>query len=106
MKKLYLILAAIAAVSCGTSSTEDNDPWGQIDPGKAASQPKVMRELSMHSSKMGRNMTYSVWLPAEFDDSKTYPFLYLLHGYETDDQNAHFDVCWLDKGNAAKIAED
>ena len=107
MKKLFLLsLAVLAVVSCGTSTTQDNDPWGNLDLDKTPAKPKVLRELSMHSSKMGRNMTYSVWLPAEYDDSKTYPFLYLLHGYETNDQNAHFDVCWLDKGNAEIIAQD
>lgn len=107
MKKLLIIsFALLAAVSCGTSTTENNDPWGKVDPDKATAQPKVLAELSMQSSKMGRSMTYSVWLPAGFDETKTYPFLYLLHGYETDDQNAHYDRCWLDKGNAAKIARD
>ncbi|MBR4808949.1 MAG: hypothetical protein IK031_01555 [Bacteroidales bacterium] len=106
MKKLYILFAILAAVSCGTSNTQNNDPWGKVDPEKAAAQSKVLAELSMQSVKMGRSMTYSVWLPAEFDESKTYPFLYLLHGYETNDQNAHYDRCWLDKGNAAKIADD
>ena len=104
MKKLYLILAAIAAVSCGTSSTHDNDPWGNLDPEKAAVKAKVV-ELSMQSTKLSQKMTYSVWVPAEYDESKTYPFLYLLHGYESGDQS-RLDRCWLDKGNAAMIAED
>lgn len=103
---LYLVCAATAwsLVSCGTSSTKDNDPWGQIDPGEAAKQSAVI-ESSMSSSIMKQTMTYSVWIPANFDESKTYPFLYLLHGYEYGDQS-RLDRCWLDKGNAAKIADD
>ena len=106
-KRFFLIaVAAWALASCSTSSTKDNDPWGKVDPSTSPKRSEVLRTLSMQSSKMGRKMTYSVWLPAEYDESKTYPFFYLLHGYETDDPNATFDTCWLDKGNMAKIADD
>ena len=108
MKRFFLYLVCAAAAwslaSCGTSSTKDNDPWGQIDPGEAAKRSAVI-ESSMSSSIMKQTMTYSVWVPANFDESKTYPFLYLLHGYEYGDQS-RLDRCWLDKGNAAKIADD
>lgn len=106
MKKLILTLAASCLLlSCGTSSTKDNDPWGKLDPVEAAKQSSTA-DYTMHSNKMNRDMTYSVWLPAEYDQDKTYPFFYLLHGYETSDQNGKFNRCWLDKGNAAKIADD
>ena len=105
MKKLVFLAACLCTLaSCGTSTTKNNDPWGTIDPGKGKVQPKIV-ELSMNSSKMKQTMTYSVWLPAEYDESKTYPFFYLLHGYEYGDQS-RLDRCWLDKGNAAKIAQD
>ena len=105
MKRLiYIALAALALFSC--SGTKNNDPWGKVDPSKTPSQATVLRSLSMKSSKMNRSMTYSVWLPADFDETKTYPFLYLLHGYEDSDQNAKHDLCWLDKGNASRIASD
>ena len=104
MKKLfYLTLALLAWTSCGTSNTKDNDPWGQVDPGE--SKQSIVVELSMDSKVMKQKMTYSVWLPNDYDKSKTYPFLYLLHGYEMGDQS-RLDRCWLDKGNAAKIADD
>ena len=107
MKKLfYLSLALLVWTACGTSTTKDNDPWGQIDPSTTPKRSQVLRTLSMQSSKMGRRMTYSVWLPAEYDETKTYPFFYLLHGYEDDNQNATHDICWLDKGNMATIADD
>lgn len=105
MKKLiYFSLALAMAVAC--SGTKNNDPWGTIDPEQSPKRSQVLRTLSMQSSKMGRRMTYSVWLPAEYDESKTYPFFYLLHGYEDQNQNATHDLCWLDKGNAARIADD
>ena len=105
MKKLIFFGAALALfVACGTSATKDNDPWAKIDPNEAAKQSKVL-ELSMQSTYMKQSMTYSVWLPEEYDETKTYPFFYLLHGYEYGDQS-RLDRCWLDKGNAKKIADD
>ena len=104
MKKLfYISLALLAWTACGTSNTKDNDPWGQVDPGEHTQSTVV--ESSVSSSVLKQSMSYSVWLPADYDKSKRYPFLYLLHGYEYGDQS-RLDRCWLDKGNAAKIADD
>ena len=106
MKQPFLlIMAAMAVISCGTSTTKDNDPWGQLNPGDA-NQQSASFNGSMHSNAMGRDMTFSVWIPAGYDKNKTYPFLYLLHGYEDGNQSATWNRCWLDKGNAAKIADD
>ena len=108
MKRILLFFALIAAVSCN-GTTQDNDPWGKIDDERAEEAAKEKEaegkvvELSMYSAKMGQNMTYSVWLPREYDENQEYPFLYLLHGYEYGDQS-RLDRCWLDKGNAASIA--
>ena len=105
MKKyLLLFVAAMGVISCGTSQTKDNDPWGALDPGQIQKQSATV-DLKMHSNSMGRDMTYSVWIPAGYDEKKTYPFLYLLHGYEDSNQNATWNRCWLDKGNAAYIAD-
>lgn len=105
MRKYVSILLVLAALTaCGTSQTKDNDPWGDVDPDKAAAQSAVV-ESTMGSSVLKQNLTCSIWLPAGYDKSKTYPFLYLLHGYEYGDQS-RLDRCWLDKGNAAKIADD
>ena len=110
MKRLIYITAATLALFACNGSTQDNDPWGKIDDEAAqaaaeeqAKQGKVL-ELSMSSSKMGQKMTYSIWLPREYDETMEYPFLYLLHGYEYGDQS-RLDRCWLDKGNAASIAD-
>ena len=101
---LFLAMTATILASCDTSKTDDNDPWGKIDPGKVEAQSVAM-DRSMHSNAMGRDMTYSVWLPNGYDEKETYPFLYLLHGYEDSDQNATWNRCWLDKGNAAYLAD-
>lgn len=105
MKKLFIfLLASLAIVSCGTSTIKDNDPWGEVDPEKAPKQSFVV-EASLTSHALNQKMTYSVWVPANYDESKRYPFFYLLHGYEYGDQS-RLDRCWLDKGNAAKIADN
>lgn len=106
MKKLIPLFAfALLLAACGTSKTNDNDPWANIDPAQAAKQSATVEGV-VKSNAMNRDMTYSAWLPYDYDKNKTYPFLYLLHGYEDDDQNARHDRCWLTKGNAAKIADD
>ena len=102
---LFLTMLAGVLVSCGTSKTKDNDPWGDIDPGQVEVQSAAFNG-TVHSNAMNRDMTFSVWLPGGYDKKKTYPFLYLLHGYEDSNQNATWNRCWLDKGNAAKIADD
>lgn len=105
-RKLFFVAAALAVLAaCGTSSTKDNDPWGSIDPADAAKKSSTGDGV-IRSNAMNRDMTYSIWLPAGYDKTRKYPFLYLLHGYEDANQSARHDRCWLDKGNAAVIADD
>jgi len=40
---------------------------------------------------------YSIWLPPTYDPGKTYPVLYLLHGYEFNTAGAQNG--WLEKGS-------
>ena len=44
----------------------------------------VVRDVSIQSTVLGREMLYSVYLPAGYTSSKQYPVLYLLHGYGGD----------------------
>lgn len=105
MKKLLMIPVLAVLAVCVSCAGKDNDPWGKLNPEDVARKSKSA-DYSMRSSSMNREMTYSVWLPADYDEKRTYPFFYLLHGYETNDQNGKFNRCWLDRGNAAKIADD
>ena len=57
----------------------------------------VMRDLTIDSQVLGRQMKYSIYLPEGFDGQTALPVLYMLHGYG-DDQNS-----WLDKGNLATL---
>ena len=99
------ILLAGLSVLMACSGTQTNDPWGQIDREEASKQSKV-ESSSLWSTHMRRQMTYTVWLPREYDGSKTYPFLYLLHGYEFSGNTDNLDLGWINSGNAAKVADE
>lgn len=53
----------------------------------------VVRNQTIDSQVLGRQMKYSVYLPDGYDGQTTLPVLYMLHGYG-DDQNS-----WIDKGS-------
>ena len=60
----------------------------------------VLRDITIDSQILGRQMKYSIYLPDGYDGKTTLPVLYLLHGYG-DDQNS-----WLDKGNMAALTSN
>ena len=83
----------------------DSNENGQVNLNELLSkEDKLYQDLVIQSANKGQKMTYSVWLPNGYDESKTYPFLYLFHGYEYGDQS-HLDRCWVEKGNAREIAK-
>ena len=57
----------------------------------------VLRDFTINSQILGREMKYSVYLPEGYDGKTTLPVLYLLHGYG-DDNNS-----WLDKGDMGAL---
>ncbi|MDX1639464.1 MAG: alpha/beta hydrolase family protein, partial [Balneolaceae bacterium] len=61
----------------------------------------VIREsLSLESEILGKEVAYSVYLPPGYEETnRSYPVLYLLHGY-TDDETA-----WIQFGQVKKIAD-
>ena len=106
-KLLSLLLAAAALVyACGKTPQPEEEPLPDI----MTSPATVKKEQSMASTAMGITVKYSVWLPPTYDERKTYPVLYLLHGAETDypqynmydATNAH--KAWLEKGNLNSLA--
>ena len=113
--KRFLILLTAAALgvfalgACGGNGTTPETP-DDPDAGKTNlldllnKEDKLYQDMTISSKVLSRKMTYSVWLPGGYDDTKEYPFLYLLHGYENGDQ-AHLDRCWVEKGNAREIAK-
>lgn len=104
---LYMFVVALGAFAlsaCGKQQPQDDNK--QVDIlDLLNSEDKLYQDLVISSKNMSGKMTYSVWLPNGYDSSKKYPFLYLLHGYESGDQ-AHLDRYWVQKGNAREIAKD
>lgn len=94
-KVLFPLFAAVvvALSSCGGSGPEEpEDPDGPVIPGK-------VERVSLFSSELNKQLVTTIWLPAGYDENKTYPFLYLLHGYGDDNDS------WIQKGLANTIAD-
>ncbi|MGN6491542.1 MAG: alpha/beta hydrolase [Agriterribacter sp.] len=67
---------------------------------RAQPNGKVIEEVKVNSNILKRNVSYTVYLPADYDQSqRTYPVVYLLHGY-TDDNTA-----WLQFGEVNRYAD-
>ena len=113
MKRILILLALalgalLALGACGKPDVPSDDNGNGSKQNLLDllnKEDHLYQDLSITSKHLSRKMTYSVWLPNEYDETKTYPFLYLLHGYETGDQ-AHLDRCWVEKGNARAIAQE
>ena len=61
---------------------------------------KVIEQNSVKSKILNRNVSYSVYFPEGYDsDLRSYPVIYLLHGYK-DDQTT-----WINNGNIAWYAD-
>src|SRR5882762_3905890 len=67
-----------------------------------AAQPtgKVIEQSMVRSSILGRDVRYTIYLPPDYTASqRTYPVVYLLHGY-TDDNTG-----WLQFGEINRYAD-
>jgi S-formylglutathione hydrolase FrmB len=65
-----------------------------------AQHGKVYETRTVKSSILGRDVRYTVYLPADYESSsRTYPVVYLLHGY-TDDNTG-----WLQFGEINRYAD-
>jgi len=66
----------------------------------AQSIGKTIETKTVKSTLLNRNVNYSIYLPADYEQSqRTYPVVYLLHGY-TDDNTA-----WLQFGEVNRYAD-
>lgn len=66
----------------------------------AQSAGKVLEQETIKSNILGRNVNYTVYLPADYDISqRSYPVVYLLHGF-TDDNTG-----WLQFGEINRYAD-
>ena len=63
-------------------------------------QSTVLESLSFDSQKLGRKVSYSIYLPADYNTSqRNYPVLYLLHGYTDNETN------WIQMGQMKIITD-
>jgi enterochelin esterase-like enzyme len=61
---------------------------------------KVMESLSFHSKILNKDVKYSIYLPPDYETSqRSYPALYLLHGFSDDETG------WIQFGEANIIAD-
>ena len=64
------------------------------------SQGIVHEGLTMKSDILGQDVSYTVYLPSDYETSQRYyPVVYLLHGHSDDDTG------WLQFGEANRIAD-
>lgn len=71
-------------------------PWVIAQPGHG----KVMEGLRLSSKILNKEVRYTLYLPADYDhSSRTYPVVYLLHGYTDDDSG------WLQFGEINRYAD-
>jgi S-formylglutathione hydrolase FrmB len=90
MKKyVFTLLTLFFLSACGSKDNPEDSPV----------LPGTIESGAVNSEYLGMGMRYTVWLPAGYDASKSYPFLYLLHGMGDDEQS------WNTKGGAGKIAD-
>ncbi|MGL4364640.1 MAG: alpha/beta hydrolase [Bacteroidales bacterium] len=63
-------------------------------------QSSVQESLSFQSTKLKQNIHYSIYLPDDYNISqRTYPVLYLLHGYGDNETN------WIQTGQMKSITD-
>lgn len=66
----------------------------------SAQNGKVLESLVFNSNKVNYPVEYSVYLPPDYENSqRSYPVLYLLHGYSDD------ETAWIQFGEANTIAD-
>lgn len=90
MQYKSLLLCVLLAFAPFLASCTDPEP--EPEPAKG-----TIERMTLYSPELKRDLNTTVWLPAGYEESRSYPFLYLLHGYG-DDNNS-----WLSKGSAATI---
>jgi len=68
--------------------------------GASFAQGVLKESLKIKSTTLGKDVEYSIYLPADYDKSnRSYPVLYLLHGYSDDETG------WTQFGEVQQIAD-
>lgn len=79
-QKMRTISEYTPIVAAGVSEYESND--SKIE--KAGVNYGTLEKKSYYSNFCGRNKKYNVLLPANYNENKKYPVLYVMHGYWED----------------------
>ncbi len=97
--RVFTCLSVFLAVSLGCEKPlpdipEDNQGQQEVakdaepdpNPGSqgASNKGSIDKDVTIQSKILGREMKYSLYLPANYTEGKQYPVLYLLHGYGGD----------------------
>lgn len=83
MRRLSMLLALSLLLSCAAPALAQEDPYQPVpdynrrQDGVAYAVPKT---VTYYSSTCGMDRKCNVYLPADYDQSKSYPLLLLLHG--------------------------
>ena len=68
---------------------------------QSSNRGKVLESLEFQSKLMGKEVSYTIYLPSDYETSnRKYPVVYLLHGYSDNDTG------WLQYGEAPYIVDD
>lgn len=75
--------------------TDFSVPSGYATEKEGVEYGEYIKDLTYYSTTAGMEKTYNIVLPAGYDESESYPVLYLLHGYggSPDEWNASRVVC-------------
>ena len=87
-KILILTWLPLLAAMFAACQKPEKQPEKEVSP-VMTSPAKIERDKTVSSAALGKSVKYSAWLPPTYDETKTYPVLFLVHGYENDPTDAH-----------------
>ena len=102
--KLLLLVPALLLLWAGILAQRGGPPRRLVDPETIhLSSGSRVEFHRFHSESLGKDLGYSVFLPAGYDSSgRTYPIVYFLHGMNND----HTSWCVGRYGNLPQIVEE
>lgn len=78
----FLFSFALALVGCGSSAGDEPEPPKEPDKPQETISDAVLSDCKLASKVLGGQQLYTVYIPEGWDETKTYPVLYILHGAE------------------------